>query len=167
MQAEPEQHPLGHDAAVQMHAVPSAEQTEPEAQGKHAWPPFKHVVLLGVVTQAPVASQQPFGHEVASQTHLPVPALHSWPVPHGAQVAPPLPHAVFEAVTQAPVESQQPFGHVVALHAHEPPVHLVPTAHVFPHVPQLLLSVSVLTSQPSLSAVDGQCAKGLVQAKTH
>lgn len=45
--------------------------------------------------------------------------------------------------------TQHPFGHDVALQTHRLAEQIVPEAHALPQAPQLLLSLVILTSQPS------------------
>ncbi len=61
-----------------------------------------------------------------------------------------MPHAVAGSVASGwqaftpEAAVQHPVQPVVVLHAHTPPLHVVPTPHLIPHPPQLLLSVAVL-----------------------
>lgn len=150
--APPEQHPPGHEVALQTHAPP--EQVRPAAhaapvpqrhapltqalvapeQTPQAAPPVPHLVGLWAdwPTHAP-ALQQPLGQLVASHTHAP--DAHRWPA---AQPPAWVPQAQAPAVHRsAPVQA-----------VHEPPS--------MPHCAALGLTQVAPMQQPFLQLLESQ-----------
>jgi hypothetical protein len=120
--------------------------------------------------------QQVLLHDVLLHTHDPF--EHAWPAPHG----PPDPHAhapvaLHRSVCESHaahdlpcvpheghvvmhdwVLEQQPDPHDESSHTQCPDEQCWPVEHLVAQLPQWSLSVSVSTSQPALSALDGQWA---------
>jgi len=82
---EPEQHPSGHDVAVQLLQTPLAQAPFPP-QSWHSAPPLPHAVESVPVRHTPSFEQHPVGHDVPSQTQAPLtqrlPSAHIGPLPH-------------------------------------------------------------------------------------
>ena len=149
-QAFPEQHPVGHEVALQTHAPPTqawpAAQAGPvpqaqappaqpsartESQATQAAPPRPHCEVLGGLQVAPL--QQPASHPRAQPEHAP--PVHVSGAGQEVQAPPPLPHCAAVSPGRQVLPLQQPDGQVVESQRHAPPTQAWPAAHAGP-VPQ-------------------------------
>jgi hypothetical protein len=89
--------------------------------------------------------QQPDGHDAA--VHWQVPETHWSAVPHATLHVPQCPTSVFVS-THTPGEGVAQSVGVATGQTHAPPLQLASSGHWRPQLPQLLLSVSRLASQP-------------------
>jgi len=93
LQFGPEQHPSGHDVAVQLLQTPLAQAPFPP-QSWHKAPPLPHAAESVPVRHTPSAEQQPVGQDVPSHTQAPLtqrlPSGHIGPLPH--RQLPPVEH---------------------------------------------------------------------------
>jgi hypothetical protein len=62
---------------------------------------------------------------------------------------------------------QQPFGQLAAVQTHWPATHVCPCAQTFPHPPQLLASVCLLTHWPTCGTVPPGHKSGNAVGQTH
>ncbi len=119
----PLQHPVGHDAALQMHwpvvvlqtwPFPHAAQVTPKAPQEEL---FSEAYASHVPAVPPL--QQPPGQVFESHEQVPL-VLSQRPFVQLPQAAPPTPHCVLdcEAYGTQVLPLQQPFGHEVASHTH-------------------------------------------------
>jgi hypothetical protein len=137
------QHPL--QLVVVLHTQAPAEQMAPDPQEwPHAPQLFASVIRFTHVGDAAVP------HWVFDPVHphRPLLLLHESAPAHPMHVCPPAPHIALVSLASAShvVPLQQPAQ--LALQTHCPALHAVPCAHMFPHAPQLLLSVCSLTQAP-------------------
>ena len=153
LQFGPEQHPSGHEVAVQLLQTPLAQAPFPP-QSWQAAPPLPHAALSVPLRQMPSFEQHPVGQEVPSQTQaaltqrlpsghigpvpqrqLPADVHRSALIPQSRHTPPGPPHELGPCCRQT-FPSQQPLGQEVASQMQLPPTQRWRAAQAGPR-PQL------------------------------